>query len=126
MKLFSTFFKKPLDNEIKINYNKENETGNKKHTHCYCVSPRLNLVVYGCLTLNIIPLNSTKVKRKGVFCLEKVYSCEDIANRYGVKVETIWAWIREKRLSAVKIGKSYRVKEADLLAFEKANRTTEQ
>ena len=55
--------------------------------------------------------------------MEKLYSCEEVANRYGIKAETVWAWIREKRLSAVKIGKSYRVKEIDLVAFEQKNRT---
>lgn len=58
--------------------------------------------------------------------MEKLYSCEDVANRYGVKVETVWAWIRDKRLLAVKIGKSYRVKENDLAAFEKENQTVQK
>lgn len=55
--------------------------------------------------------------------MEKLYSCEDVANRYGVKVETVWAWIREKQLTAVKIGKRYHVKETDLTTFEQKNRT---
>lgn len=55
--------------------------------------------------------------------MEKLYNCEDVANRYDVKVETVWAWIREKRLPAVKIGKGYRVKETDLVTFEQKNRT---
>lgn len=58
--------------------------------------------------------------------MEKFYSCEQVAERYGVKVETVWAWIREKRISAVKIGKSYRVKENDLAAFEKENQTVQK
>ena len=58
--------------------------------------------------------------------MEKLYSCEDVANRYGVKVETVWAWIRDKRLLAVKIGKSYRVKENDLAAYEKENQTVQK
>lgn len=58
--------------------------------------------------------------------MEVLYSCEDVANRYGVKVETVWTWIREKRLPAVKIGKGYRVNENDLNAFEKKNRTTQK
>ena len=57
--------------------------------------------------------------------MEKFYSCKDVANRYGVKVATVWAWIREKKLSAIKIGKSYRVKEADLITFEQQNQTAE-
>lgn len=58
--------------------------------------------------------------------MEKFYSCEQVAERYAVKVATVWAWIREKKLSAVKIGKSYRVKENDLAAFEKENQTVQK
>ena len=58
--------------------------------------------------------------------MENLYSCEQAADRYGVKVETVWAWIREKKLPAVKIGKSYRVRESDLAAFEKGNQTVQK
>jgi DNA binding domain protein, excisionase family len=51
------------------------------------------------------------------------YTCEQIASRYGVKIHTVWAWIREKKLPAVKIGRTYRVKDSDLLNFEKQNKT---
>ena len=57
--------------------------------------------------------------------MELFYSCEQVAERYGVKVETVWAWIREKKLSAVKIGKGYRVSESDLATFEQKNKTTD-
>lgn len=57
--------------------------------------------------------------------MEMFYSCEQVADRYGVKVETVWAWIREKKLPAVKIGTRYRVKASDLEAFEQENKTTE-
>jgi excisionase family DNA binding protein len=73
----------------------------------------------------IIALNQTKVNKKGGISLEKFYSCEQVADRYGVKIETVWAWIREKKLPAVKIGKIYRVKESDLVALEHKNKTTE-
>ena len=55
--------------------------------------------------------------------MEKTYSCAEIAERYGVTVDTVWTWIKEKKLTAVNIGKSYRVREQDLKAFEEANRT---
>lgn len=55
--------------------------------------------------------------------MEKLYSCEEVAKRYAVKIETVWAWIRAGQLPAVKIGKSYRIKESCLIAFENANRT---
>lgn len=55
--------------------------------------------------------------------MEKFYSCEQAANRYAVKVETVREWIKEKKLPAVKIGKLYRIKECDLIAFEQKNQT---
>ncbi len=55
--------------------------------------------------------------------MEKFYSCEQVADRYGVKISTVWSWIREKRLLAVKIGKGYRVRESALAAFEQTNCT---
>ena len=55
--------------------------------------------------------------------MTKLYTCEQVAERYGVKTLTVWDWIRNKKLAAIKIGKSYRVTDADLTAFEEANRT---
>ena len=56
--------------------------------------------------------------------MEKLYTCEEVAERYSVKVATVWDWIREQKLPAIQIGRSYRVKESDLLEFEKSNETT--
>ena len=50
--------------------------------------------------------------------MEKLYSCQDIAVRYGVKVITVYDWIKKKRIPALKIGKEYRFKESDILEFE--------
>ncbi|MBE6801663.1 MAG: excisionase, partial [Ruminococcaceae bacterium] len=30
--------------------------------------------------------------------MEKFYSCEQIAERYGVHVVTVWRWIRKREL----------------------------
>lgn len=54
--------------------------------------------------------------------MEKYYNCEQVAERYGVKVSTVWAWIRDKKLSALKIGGGYRVRESDIAAFEKTDK----
>lgn len=56
--------------------------------------------------------------------MEKLYSCEQVAAHYSVKVETVWGWIRDKKLPAVKIGKVYRVREDDLCELEQRCRTT--
>lgn len=55
--------------------------------------------------------------------MEKYLTCEQVAERYGVKVITVWAWIREKKLRAIKTGKMYRVKPDDLAEFEAARMT---
>lgn len=52
-----------------------------------------------------------------------MYTCEEIAIRYGVQVITVWDWIRKKKLPAIKIGKEYRVTEDDLKYFEDSRRT---
>ena len=54
----------------------------------------------------------------------KLYTCAEVAARYGVKVITVWDWIRLKKLAAIKIGKEYRIDESDLMEFEAARRTT--
>lgn len=53
----------------------------------------------------------------------KLYTCNEVAERYGVKVITVWDWIRTKKLIAFKIGKMYRVSEDDLMKFEAERRT---
>lgn len=55
--------------------------------------------------------------------MEKLLTCEQVAEKYGVKLITVWAWIREKKLPAIKIGKMYRVKPSDLAEFEEARKT---
>lgn len=55
-----------------------------------------------------------------------MYTCADVAERYGVKTITVWDWIRKKKLSAIKIGRDYRISEEDLKNFEENRRTTNQ
>lgn len=56
--------------------------------------------------------------------LDKYFTCEEVAERYGVKVTTVWDWIKSKKLAAIDLGKVYRIKESDLLEFEQTNKTT--
>ncbi len=51
--------------------------------------------------------------------MEKLYTCEEVARRYGMSVYTVWQWIKSGSLSAIKLGKSYRITEAMLSDFEK-------
>lgn len=55
--------------------------------------------------------------------MSKMYTCEEVAERYSVKVITIWDWIRKKKLNAIKLGREYRVSEDDLIQFEEERRT---
>ncbi len=54
----------------------------------------------------------------------KLYTCEEIAERYSVKVITVWDWIRKGKLEAIKLPKSYRVSEETLAKYEKSISTT--
>lgn len=56
--------------------------------------------------------------------MDKFYTCKEVAERYKVEVITVHEWIRQKKLSAIRIGNRYRIKESDLLEFEKARVTT--
>lgn len=56
--------------------------------------------------------------------MDKLYTCNEIASRYGVSIFTVWDWIKKKNLPAFKIGREYRVKQSDLIAFEDATKTT--
>ena len=52
-----------------------------------------------------------------------MYTCEEVADRYKVKVITVWDWIRQKKLNAIKIGREYRINEEDLIKFEDERKT---
>lgn len=55
--------------------------------------------------------------------MDKLYTCAEISDRYGVPLGTVWLWIRNKKIPAIKIGKEYRVAETDLKKFEDERRT---
>lgn len=58
--------------------------------------------------------------------MAQMFTCEEVAERYKVKVITVWDWIRQKKLGAIKIGREYRVSEEDLRTFENSRRTTKE
>lgn len=55
-----------------------------------------------------------------------MFTCEEVASRYAVQVITVWDWIRKKKLSAIKIGREYRISEDDIKDFEDSRRTTKK
>lgn len=52
--------------------------------------------------------------------MEKMFTPQEVAERYSVKVESVWRWIRTGHLPAVSLTKrNYRIRPADLEAFER-------
>ena len=56
--------------------------------------------------------------------MARLFTCNEVAERYRVKVITVWDWIRSGKLSAVKLGRDYRISEDDLHKFETDRKTT--
>ena len=54
--------------------------------------------------------------------MSKMYTCEQVAERYGVQIITIWDWIRKKKLPAIKIANEYRISEEGIKPFEDSTR----
>jgi len=51
---------------------------------------------------------------------ETFLSLQEVAEKFNLKKTTVWTWVQQKRIKASKIGKSWRVKESDLIDFIKA------
>lgn len=52
---------------------------------------------------------------------DKLLTCAEVARRYGVTVATVWRWIRNGELQAVRVGnRIYRVEPEALVAFERS------
>ncbi|MGC7102134.1 helix-turn-helix domain-containing protein [Amycolatopsis lurida] len=49
--------------------------------------------------------------------VNQLYSTEEVAERLGLHVRTVRAYVRDGRLRAVRIGKQYRIPREDLEAF---------
>ena len=55
--------------------------------------------------------------------MEKLLTCQQVADRYCVSIKTVWEWIKEGKLGAVRAGgKKYMVPESDLKEFERKRR----
>lgn len=52
--------------------------------------------------------------KKGVNTLEKVYTIEETADILKIPKRTIMRMIHDKRISAIRLGKGYRIKENEL------------
>lgn len=55
--------------------------------------------------------------------MTKYLTCKEVAELYGVKVITVWQWIRDKKLRAVQTGRDYRILPQDIEEFNRSNGT---
>lgn len=47
--------------------------------------------------------------------MEECYvSARTVAERYGVTVQTVWNWVKSRKIPAYKIGRNYRFKLSEL------------
>lgn len=51
--------------------------------------------------------------------LGTVMTCEQIAERYGVKLTTVWKWMRDGVLPSFRVGKAYYTYPEMLTEFER-------
>ena len=55
--------------------------------------------------------------------MSDMYTCAQVAERYGVKKITVWDWIRKKKLPAIRIGRDYRIRREYVEQFERVRMT---
>lgn len=55
--------------------------------------------------------------------MDRILTCDEVAERYHVAKGTVWKWIRTRKLRAIRIGKSYLVTEGAVAEFERAAMT---
>lgn len=58
--------------------------------------------------------------------MEKLYTCEEVAERYHVKSFTVRMWLREGKLHGIRPGKNYLIAESALQRFEQQARPSEE
>lgn len=72
--------------------------------------------------LRIVPDEPKNIPR-----IEERYGCDEVATAYGVKICTVWSWIRRGELEAIDLGGAgkgpYVVTPSALTRFEQARAT---
>jgi excisionase family DNA binding protein len=53
--------------------------------------------------------------------MENLYTVEEAASKLKIHHETMRDYLRERKITGVKVGRSWRVRESDLTAFVTAN-----
>ncbi|BDF57484.1 hypothetical protein CE91St36_03010 [Christensenellaceae bacterium] len=55
--------------------------------------------------------------------MNEFLTCVEIARKYNLTRATVHRWIREKKLRAMRAGRTYLIKSTDLIEFEKQRMT---
>ena len=53
--------------------------------------------------------------------MSKFYTCQQVAEMLNINKELVWKHIRDGKLTVVKFGREYRVREQDLNIYIEAN-----
>lgn len=51
--------------------------------------------------------------------MDEYYTCAEVAKLYKVQTATVWGWIRDGKVQAVKIGRNYRIRRSEVNAIAK-------
>ena len=54
---------------------------------------------------------------------DKLLSVEEVATQLGVTPDSVRHWIRDKQLTAIRLGNKYKIRESDLERFLKERET---
>ena len=58
--------------------------------------------------------------------MEKIYTPEEIAERLQVQERTVYGWLRSGKLRGSKLGRLWRIREHDFVAFLEEGATTKK
>ncbi|MBU2703198.1 excisionase family DNA binding protein [Sporomusaceae bacterium BoRhaA] len=55
-----------------------------------------------------------------IFNNNRSLTCDEVAEYFRVQKSSVWSWIRDEKLNAIKFGNNYRIRPQDLKAFEES------
>ncbi len=58
--------------------------------------------------------------------MDNLFSCKEVAERYNVSVFTVWDWVKKKKMRAIKIGRTYKIRQEDIQQFESERLTIQE
>lgn len=55
--------------------------------------------------------------------MDKLFTCQELAERYHVTSDTVIKWVKQKKIPAIKVGKGYLFQPEDVEQFEREAKT---